>query len=183
MSLGDDVITRRHQRECLRRHHSVWPTTEAHETEIHLRRLLDERGQHLAQPAEVWWLDTLEGVIRVENRVRDEVSGKLNVVGGPVKQRRGQHRLTQEQLAQEIGVSKSWVAQVEQREIEVSDVDHLGRLAQVFGALLSEFRRRITAQTNAAGHCSHWQRLTYLPRQVVDATDGHTFDGGVKRVS
>jgi hypothetical protein len=27
MSLGDNVITRGHQRECLRRHHSVWLTT------------------------------------------------------------------------------------------------------------------------------------------------------------
>lgn len=115
--------------------------------------------------------------------MRDEVSGELNVVGCLVKQDRGERRLTQEQLAQEIGMSKSWVAQFEQGEIEVSDVHHLGRVAQVFGAPLSEFRRRITAQKNGAGHCSHRQRLTYLPRQVVDATDGPAFDGGVKRVS
>lgn len=43
---------------------------EAHETEMHTKRFLDERGQHLAQPAEVWWLDTLDGVIRRVPRAR-----------------------------------------------------------------------------------------------------------------
>ena len=71
--------------------------------------------------------------------MRADTNGEMNVVGALVKQYRGERHLTQKQLAQEIGMSTSWIAQVEQGEIEVSDVHHLGRLAQALGAPLGEF--------------------------------------------
>ena len=71
--------------------------------------------------------------------MRADTNGEMNVVGALVKQYRGERHLTQKQLAQESGMSTSWIAQVEQGEIEVSDVHHLGRLAQALGAPLGEF--------------------------------------------
>ncbi len=75
----------------------------------------------------------------MENHVRVDTNDEVNVVGALVRQYRGERHLTQKQLAEEIGMSTSWIAQVEQGEIEVSDVHHLGRLAQAFGAPLGEF--------------------------------------------
>ena len=61
--------------------------------------------------------------------MRSDSDGEVNVVGTLVKQYRRERNWTQERLHDEIGMSTSWVAQVEQGEIEVRDINHLGRLA------------------------------------------------------
>ncbi|MHB8335358.1 MAG: helix-turn-helix domain-containing protein [Acidimicrobiales bacterium] len=73
--------------------------------------------------------------------MRSDADGEVNVVGTLVKQYRRERQWTQERLHDEIGMSTSWVAQVEQGEIEVRDINHLGRLALALGAPLIEFVR------------------------------------------
>jgi transcriptional regulator with XRE-family HTH domain len=73
--------------------------------------------------------------------VRSDAADEVNVVGTLVKQYRRERQWTQERLHDEIGMSTSWVAQVEQGEIEVRDINHLGRLALALGAPLIEFVR------------------------------------------
>lgn len=73
--------------------------------------------------------------------MRSDAADEVNVVGTLVKQYRRERQWTQERLHDEIGMSTSWVAQVEQGEIEVRDINHLGRLALALGAPLIEFVR------------------------------------------